>query len=786
MMARAASLWLGVLLALQQGALLPVWLLFGLLVCLFLAAWRWRRSSKLGLNARMVAGWLLFGFVWCSLHGAWSMAQRVGVHEQASEGQAVIEVLGLPQVFADGTRFDARIVAAEARPSWVGKKVRLGWYVTEFDQPPMLRSGSQWRVTLRLRRPRGVLNPRGFDLEAHALRHGLAAMGSVHGTVFSEVRGEGVGVDVLRQRVSAWMDAQLPADEARFIKALAIADTRGLSDDDWRLLRHTGITHLIAISGLHVGLVAMLGAWAMWLLYWLMPTLALRLSRRQAQALGAVTMAFGYTALTGFALPTVRTTLMIAAALMVLGLRRGASRFHAYAVALIVMLLVDPLALLGAGFWLSFVGVGVLLLGLPSHRARSWRGKLKQAGSGLLQAQWLMTLALFPLSLWFFGGMSLSGVVLNLFAVPWVSFVVVPVVLLGLLALPWPPLALWLFACANALFDVLWRVMQWLASMPWSYWVLPEVAPWMLGLAALGMVLLLMPHFMWWRWFGVFLLLPMFWPKPLVSDSGEAVVTVVDVGQGLAVLVQTKHHALLYDTGAKLSARLDAGEDMIVPTLQAVGVRRLDRVIISHGDGDHAGGLSGVQQAMPVGDVFASTDVASTLIPLQKPCLAGQAWRWDGVMFEVLYPPRFLPYLGNASSCVLRVRTAGGSMLLTGDIPKVVETRLIKEQPEWLRNDLVLVPHHGSHSSSSAAFVARIGARWAVASAGAHNRFGHPHPDVMARWQASGASTFGTHQDGALRFVFSENEPRLAWRMRVDRRRFWHERLNEQASAQQK
>lgn len=772
-MKRALALWVGVLLALQQASLWPLWLLLTLLMCLIGLAWRWRAtaSQSSAHSVMVLVCWVVFGFVWCSLQGAWSMAQRIDADATPNPSEVVIEVLGLPQVFSDGTRFDARIVSANQQPSWQGKKVRLGWYVTKDDAPPVLPSGSQWRVSVRLRRPRGVLNPRGFDLEGYALRRGLAAVGSVQGHDFLAIQADGWGVDAVRQHLSHWFDVHLPSNQTRFIKALAIADTRGLSDDDWLLLRQTGITHLIAISGLHVGLVAMLGAWWVWLVYWLRPAWGLRLPRRQAQAVGAVLMAAFYTALTGFSLPTVRTTLMIAAALMVLGLRRGSNRFHAYAVAIVVMLLMDPLALLGAGFWLSFIGVGVLLLGLPSHKTKGWRQRMKQAGGGLIQAQWLMTWALFPLSLWFFGGMSLSGALLNLFAVPWVSFVVVPLVLLGLLSMPWPPLAVWFFTQAHALFDVLWRLMQWFSDHSWSYWVLPEASPWGMVLAALGMWVWLMPRFASCRWLGLFLLLPMFWPAPMVARQGEAVVTVVDVGQGLAVLVQTQHHALLYDTGAQLSARLDAGADMVVPTLQAAGVTHLDRIIISHGDGDHAGGLRGVQQSIPVDEVYGTANHQ----PSHKPCLAGQSWRWDGVVFDVLYPPRFLPYLGNASSCVLRVRTAGGSALFTGDVPKVVETRLLKEQSPSLRNDLVLMPHHGSKSSSSTGFIQHTQAQWAVASAGANNRFGHPHPSVMARWQAAGANIHRTDQDGAMRFRLSNKTTRLTRRMRVDHRRFWHE-----------
>jgi len=717
----------------------PHWLLLGgVLVAGGFGWWRcrgWPRAA-----AAALVGFALFG-----LHATQVFARQLPVAQERGDFAISGRVVQLPDHEAARTRFLFRVDGDASQPAFLrGRLLRLSWY----DDRGGARSGrhaiapgSRWQLTARLRAPRGLRNPGWGDSEKHMLAARLAATGYVRDAQPVRALAPPGGVDGWRDAVAGRIDAAVDRPSSRFVRALALGDTRALEDADWEALRATGLTHLIAISGFHVGLVAGFFALVVAGVWWLLPGLGRRLPRPQAAAIGALFGAAGYAAVAGFALPTVRTVLMIAVVVLARLWRRPAGVADSLALAAIALLLVDPLSILAAGFWLSFAGVAWLVWCLPRVQAQPLL-------RGFLSAQWVATLGLLPLTAVLFGQASLAGPLANLVAIPWWSLVVVPLSLIGtgLDALhagcgnaPWQAAA-WCF-------DLSWPLFERLAGSRFALWWLPEPRWFALPLALCGAFWLLLPRGVPGKALAALLFLPLLWPDRGLPRAGEVELVVLDVGQGLSVLVRTARHAFLYDAGPATPEGFDAGERVVVPSLHALGVRRLDAVVVSHGDADHAGGLGAIRRRIPAGAVFAARDAG---IAGAAPCLAGSQWQADGVRVRFLHPHLHFPDLRNESSCVLRIESAHGAVLLMGDVGEVVERMLVHDDPAALRADVVLAAHHGSRGSSDPAFVAATGASWMLSSAGHGNRFGHPHPTTLRRWQDAGARVAATAEQGAL------------------------------------
>ncbi len=739
----AVSLLAGVMACLQLPRLPPAWLLLLLL------------ASGLGLalhgDARRALGVFVLGAALAGLQATASLDAQL---PPALEREAIVvrgQIVELPVHAPRSTRFAFVVDDARDQPAPVrGKRLRLGWYVDEDPaiaerQRGQLRAGSRWELPVRLRAPRGLRNPGGGDGEKRAMAERIAAVGHVLEPALAVPLAPARGIDAWRERMSARIAMAVPSASSRYVRALALGDTRALDDADWARLRAAGLTHLIAISGFHVGLVAgffaLLGAAA----WWAMPALGRRMPRITGAGLAAVAGAFLYCALTGFAVPTVRTALMIAALVAARCLRRRQRTGDTLALGCIVLLLLDPLAVLGAGFWLSFVGVAWLLWSLPAQpRGGRW-GLLH----GFLGAQAVATLGLLPLTVMLFGQASVAGPLANLAAVPWWSLVVIPLALLGVLAdTLWPGMGAPFWQLSAWMFDLLWPALATIADSRLAMAWLPEPRWYAGALALLSVFWWLLPRGLPGKPLALLLWLPLLLPPRELPRPGEVELTVVDVGQGLAVLVRTAQRSLLYDMGPAMPDGFDAGEHAVLPALRALGVRTLDAAVLSHGDNDHAGGWPAIARALPVAALLAPE---GSHAPGLSECRAGDAWTWDGVRFRILHPSPGFPYLGNEASCVLRIESAHGSVLLTGDIGHYVERGLLREARHDLRADVVLVPHHGSAGSSDAGFVSATKARLALVSSGAGNRFRHPRPDVVARWCQAGAEVLDTATSGAIR-----------------------------------
>jgi len=756
--ANAVALLVGAGACLALPALPPSWLL-----------WGWGAAGACGGLWRWRGRWLgvlLCGFSWAGLQAGSALALRIPADLEQRPLALSGTVAALPQHDARRTRFLFVVEEGEgAAAALRGRRIMLSWHDDYGARQPgarlRLRAGERWRFEVKLRAPRGLRNPGGFDSEKQALLQRFSATGSLLHPESARRLSAVAGIDAWREVMSARIGQAVVSPSSRFVRALALGDTRGLTRDDWHVLRAAGLTHLIAISGFHVGMVASVFAVLTGGVWRLFPGWARRLPRPQAMGVAAVLAALGYAALAGFALPTVRTVLMMAVwAVARLG-RRPAGVADALALALIAVLLFDPLSPLSAGFWLSFGGVAWLAWCLPATGSRHWL-------RGFLSAQAVATVGLLPLTVVLFDQASLAGPLANLIAIPWWSLVVVPLSLLGTAAesvvsgggaWPW-----WLAAVC---FDLTWPGFHGLADSRFSLWWLPEAAPWAVGAALAGAFWLLLPRGVPGKPLAALLWLPLLWPDRGLPRQGEVEMGMIDVGQGLSVLVRTARHALLYDMGPATPGGFDAGERAVVPALRAWGVSRLDRVVISHDDNDHVGGLASVLRALPVGttrippgqDMAVRTAMsalpASSDRPALRPCLAGERWEWDGVRFLFLHPHEHFPDLGNESSCVLRIETDHGAALLTGDIGEVIERELVRQSSARLRADVVFAPHHGSAGSSDPRFVAATRARLLLVSSGHRNRFGHPRPHVVARWEAAGAEVVGTAGSGAVQVWLS-------------------------------
>jgi competence protein ComEC len=727
------------------------------------------------------AGAFLLGIAWAGWLAGERLAESLPTAMEGRDIEVVGVVAGLPQRYDSGWRFDFDI---EQAPQAVPSRVSLAWYRglrreedDDSHAAPEIRAGERWRLKVRLKRPHGNLNPHGFDYEAWLFERGIRATGYIrpdegNARLDSLVARPAYAVERLRQLarerfVRVLGDPQQGgAIYGGVLTALAIGDQRAIDADLWRVFGRTGTTHLMSISGLHVTMVAGL-AW--WLVSWLWrrsARLPLWLPAQKAAAAAGFLVALLYCLLSGFAVPAQRTLYMLGAVAVALWSGRGVSGSRVLASALLLVLLLDPWAVLSAGFWLSFGAVGLLFyIGGGRLAGGHWL-------SIWLRAQWAITLGMIPALLALFQQFSLVSPLANAVAIPVVSLVVAPLALLGTLPLTDP--LLWL---AHAVLAALMALLQWLAASDWAVWQQHAPPAWAVLAGAAGTAWLLLPRGFPARWLGLVALLPLFLVPPERPAAGEARVVTLDVGQGLAVHVQTASHDLLFDTGPSYSPDANSGNRIIVPYLRASGVRRLDAMVVSHADRDHSGGARSVVEEVPVGRLMTSLPVGHELLALplaQLPCRDGEHWEWDGVRFELLHPAagdaeRYRK--SNDLSCVLRVTAAGRSALLTSDIEARAEAALLARHGERLAAEVLLVPHHGSRTSSSPDFVAAVGAREAIFPVGYRNRFGHPKAEVLARYD--GTRQWRSDRDGAVSVHLGAAGVTIATE-RAERRRYWH------------
>ena len=824
----------GVALQLQQSQLWTGWF-YGLIAVPGMLALGYRTFNRGKIRSRsgaraLVATALLasaFGF---GLTGLWATKFQATALNPALEGRDIAvtgTVVAMPQRSEDATRFRLRVDAAslDGKPARLPQLLLLGWYTgfgareakaaltggddtAEFAlelqrQPQNIRAGERWQMTVRLKAPHGNSNPHGFDYELWLWEQGIQATGYVRAGPrdVPPVRlssGWQHPVERARQTAREAIFARVENRQlAGVIAALVVGDQNAIERADWDVFRATGVAHLMSISGLHITMFAWLAALLFSRLWRLSarftPRLCLAWPASSAGAIAGLVLATAYALFSGWGVPAQRTIWMLATVVL---LRLGGRQWpwpQVWLLAMAVVVLLDPWALMQAGFWLSFVAVGVLfaagsgpadhpqdainsgasyarITGARGRFIPQWGRKLLSGMGAAAREQWVITLALTPLSLLLFNQVSVVGMLANAIAIPWVTLLVTPLAMLGLVWAPLWTIAAWTIG-ALAVF------LQWLASWPFASVSVAAAPLWAAVAGVIGGVMIALKLPWNWRLLGVPLLLPvLLWQPPSVAH-GEFELLAADIGQGNAVLVRTASHSLLYDTGPRFSRESDAGHRVLVPLLRALGTR-LDVLMLSHRDSDHTGGAPAVLGMQPQATLTSSIEDGHELQALRpsRRCMSGQRWVWDDVTFAVLHPDAGdydVPNKSNAMSCVLRISGVSGAALLVGDIEAPQELRLASgDSAARLQADFLLVPHHGSKTSSTAVFLDAVKPRVALAQSGYRNRFGHPVASVVGRYDERGIALTRSSACGAA--TWRSAQPDQIACQRQDGLRYWH------------
>ncbi len=783
----------GAFLLQQQSALPSSWALAAAVVVALLSAacaLRWRLTQPRASTAMGVIAALLLGFS----HAAWMaqmhLADELAWGDEGRDVRVTGVISSLPSPAERSVRFEFDVEQVHTPDVHVPERIALSWY----GRDVMVMPAERWSFTVRLRRPHGSFNPGGFDSELWMLERGLRATGYVRGQavrVDAKVGQLGPRIDRLRHELRLAMQQTLGADRyAGVLIALVLGDQRAISAQDWALFNQTGISHLVSISGLHITMIAGLAAWGVSTL-WRRSRRALAWAPAQsAAAMAAVLAALGYCLLAGWGVPAQRTFFMLTVVAVALMARRALRPTTVLAAAAAGVCLLDPWAVVAAGFWLSFGAVAAIMWAMNgrvrvSAAAPSWRERLLDA----TRVQLAVTVALIPLTIALFAQLSLVSPLANAVAIPVVSLVVTPLALVGaaLVMLPEPlsSLAAPLLALAHQLFAWLAQALQALVQLPAVSVPWPAPPAWALGCALLGVAWLLAPRGWPVRWVGAVWLLPLaVWP-PLRPAADELWVTALDVGQGSAVLVQTHQAALLFDTGPRYTPQTDAGSRIIAPYLRRRGISGLDLMVVSHLDSDHSGGAASVMKEITVDRLLTSIDASSPVIQGAKKterCVAGQSGALGEATWRMLHPTseNTTQHLDtNSLSCVMMITWGQQRVLLTGDVPSKQEAHILaREDADALRSTTLLIAaHHGSHTSSSPAWIAATQPQWVAYTVGYRNRYGHPHAPVVQRFAAAGTQAVRTDQAGATTWRLSADGRVAVERSRMEQGRYWHNRV---------
>lgn len=760
-------------------------------------------SRSQQINKLFVAGLKLLitgviGFLWVLMFASYGHSTTFPAELEGKDLIAEGRIVSVPVSRGRSVRFRFRIDHLQHNGHEIESPgdIRLSWYgkfsnrVTS-KHNAKLQAGDRWRFTVRLKRPSGFMNPGGFDYEGWLFQQHISATGYVRKNTETNRLLEAekdfsayFSIHRLRQIIAEKLQA-LSGDSKNIgvIIALAIGERSQLNSSQWDILTRTGTNHLLAISGLHIGLIAGLFYFLGRKIWSISSKLTLIWPAPKAAALAGLLGAFAYAMLAGFAIPTQRALIMVAVVMGSILLDRVSIPSRAIALALLLILLLDPLSVLSIGFWLSFAAVAVILYGttgrVGSGSAHSSGNDFESKRLGQVwrqwgKIQWLVLIGLLPLTLLFFQRVSVLSPVANLVAVPWISFLVVPLVFLAVLLLGiHAKTAGWLLSLVDSLLNGFWWFLEKLADLPFAQWIHPSPPVWMMAFGVLGVVVLLAPRGFPSRWLGGVLLLPLLFNSPAIPDEGEVWFTLLDVGQGLSAVVQTRQHTLVYDAGSRFSNSFDTGSAVVIPFLNQAGTKKLDRLIVSHGDNDHIGGVNSVLRQIPVSEIhtgapdkFEHLSVKSVIKPTIKKCTNTQKWEWDGIVFQILHPPSAVndslqdSFQGNDSSCVLHIQAPGGSILITGDIEKQSERYLLKHYPDKLPASILVVPHHGSKTSSTTAFIQAVSPQYALFAAGYRNRFRHPAKKVTDRYRKEGIKLLDSARHGTIQFKLkSEVEP---------------------------
>jgi competence protein ComEC len=733
----ASSYLAGLLLATQFSQLPGPWILASTTAA----------AAILCFTRLRLLAWCLLGLSWSLGTATWVLHDELPPELQKVDIRITGVVSGIPDINDEDVRFDFLVdQVREPADAKLPRKIRLTWY----RSAPAIKAGEHWQLTVRLKRPHGFLNPGGLDYEQWLFLQHIRATGYVREDTSNRAvdpRPSPWSLNSWRQRWFDTLSHALSWSELNgVIIALIMGEESGITQEQWEVLRRTGTAHLVAVSGSHIGLIAGIVFFLtrrlcalLFIQRWSPPTIA---------AIASLAIATLYSGLAGFSVPTQRALITVAAVMTGIVGRRNVRPFHTLWLALLAVCLWDPFAVLAPGFWLSFGAVALILLDLGYRlRPPGW-------WFGVVRINWITALGLSPLLLLFFQQVSLISPIANLLAVPTLGLIGVPLALASALALfAIPPLGALLLTITDQWVRDVWLMMEWAAQLPLAQWHHARPPAWTLAFALPGTLLLLAPRAIPARWLGLTLWLPALTQLPDPPAAGSARLTLLDVGQGLAAIVQTSTRTLVFDTGAKFSDSFDMGSAVIEPYLLSQGVERIDTLVVSHGDNDHIGGAPALIESLKPGGILTSVP---NRLPGSQLCAAGQSWRWDDVDFEMLSP--FSEAASdNDNSCVLKVTGGKHCALLTGDIEKAAEQLLVEKLGDSLRCDVLVAPHHGSNTSSSQPFLDRVHPRYVLIPAGYLNRYGFPHPTVLERYANLGTTVLDSANSGMISVTLDGN-----------------------------
>lgn len=704
-------------------------------------------------NARVVCAGFL-GVVLASANAQTIQSSKLPRDLEGTDLVVEGVVSSLPQPGEVLTRFQFDVLRfPDCSRCDVVNRISLSWY-----EDTEIRPGDRWRLTVRLNRPRGQVNPPLFDYEGWLFARGINATGYVRDS-------ERLGHDIwrvphhqLRYKLRAHMENLLDESAIRgLLVALTLGESSNIAPADWKIMSSTGTNHLFIISGLHVGLVTALS-------YRLFLWVCRRRSRAGLMSLGAASI---YGGIAGMGLPVQRALIMTSVGMAGVIFDRKIPPATLFCFALLGVTLINPLAVSGTGFWLSFGAVFSLLFVFAGRKSLS-RG-LADWIRAAVYTQWVVYVGMLPLLLFLVFQVSLVSFLVNLVAIPWIGALVVPPLLLASASsVVNQSLTALLLRLAEFMLTIIWQFLSWVAERDAVFYAGPVGVMEVLS-GFLGAALLLSPMGFLPRWPGLVLLIPLVMPPMELPEKGELDVTVFDVGQGLSVFMRTREEAILYDAGPRFGERFDTGEQIVTPFIRRSNIDNLRVFILSHMDNDHAGGAPALLDNFPVDELWSSeAGVPGGALP----CTRNKRWSIDGVDFELM-KVSVDGRSRNDRSCILLVQGPGYALLLPGDIEAATERELLKVPlPEI---DLMIAPHHGSRSSSSPGFLNHVMPDIVIVSAGYNNRFGHPDPEVVRRYLARHARVLTTGREGAVRIRFSREGGLRISAARRDHRRLWHD-----------
>jgi competence protein ComEC len=749
---------------LMQFSYLPSLWLMAFLPPLFFLAWYF--------SVFRLILFFFIGFCWTLFCAGLNTDHPLEPEVENTDVHIIGVITSIPEAYSDHVRF---LINIEEITNLNGERIlspglaRLSWYKNRVIPVP----GEIWQLKVKLKKPYGFMNSGGFDYEAWMLRQGIKATGYVkHDKQNQKIDEDNTYfIQKLRYKIAEQLKQTIDKPLLGLVLALSLGDRSQLEVRQWQVLSKTGTNHLIAISGLHLSLIAgfvYLLASFIWSRFYL---LTQRIPTPIFASVAAFAGAFFYALLAGFALPTQRALIMIAVFLIAIFSVRQVRVINVLCIALLLVLILDPLAIIAVDFYLSFMAVGFILY-ISRYRINKHHNLTRW-----IRLQCLLSFALCPILIFWFKQIPLYSVLANLIAIPVIGFLVVPLILLALVFLfTLPDVAYFLYEVVEKINEANWDYLAFLSQQ--SHSVIPIAAPnsWSLLLAIMGVLILIMPKGLPTRGLGTFFFLPLLFPATQKLDQGEFDFVLLDSGQGLSAIIQTRENTLVYDTGAKFSERFNIGDAVVKPYLREKGVKQISVLLISHGDNDHIGGADAVVENFRVNKIISSVPEA---VDKQFPdiesesCLLGQKWHWDGVDFEILQPKTGEIFNGNNASCVLKVSSMQGSVLLTGDIEKEAEASLIKQYQDNIRTDILLVPHHGSKTSSTEEFIAAVSPKYAFIPAGYRNRFGFPKKDIIKRYDAHDVKTYVSYETGEISAKFRDEGLQID-EFRTNNRRFWH------------